>query len=356
LIFLTITEEAWADMAWGEPLDLPLLGSLLCSLSGDDRWAELEVALIAGGKSNLTFEVSSPAGAVILRRPPMGQLLPSAHDMSREARVQMALDETTIPVAKILYVDSSDELFGAPFYIMEKVNGHIIRGLLPPSYAQTDEEKTSLGNALVDVLADLHRLDPASIGLGDFGRAAGYLDRQIARWNAQWQATKTADVPAMDELIESIKRLIPDSARSSIVHGDFRLDNCVMATSEPSQVSAVLDWELSTLGDPMVDLAMFLFYWREPGDRPLALVPSATSELGFPTRDDLLRHYVDNSRIDPVGFGFYDAFARFKFAAITQGVLVRAANDVMAGQEFGDLSLEVNEIAEEGLEIIRRRT
>jgi aminoglycoside phosphotransferase (APT) family kinase protein len=323
----------------------------------DQRWFDLDAQLIAGGKSNLTFEISSAAGTVILRRPPNGKLLPSAHDMPREARIQRALANSSIPVAKVLYLDASDDILGFPFYIMERVDGHVIREELPSGYAQSAEEKLGLANTLVDVLVDIHSVDPASIGLRNFGKADGYLERQINRWGVQWGKTKTKEVDAIDELSTQLKTLMPTSSRSSIVHGDYRLDNCVMSIENTSLMNAVLDWELSSLGDPMVDLALTLFYWREPGDHRLTLIPSPTASPGFPSRTHLANRYARASGLPLEDLWFYEAFARFKFAVITQGVLARVANNAMAGQEFGNLDDEVRVIAEEGLEkIMRRRT
>jgi len=198
-------------------------------------------------------------------------------------------------------------------------------------------------------------VDPVSIGLGDFGRADGYLERQISRWSGQWEKSKTFEVAAIDNLIVNLKKSVPKYSRSSLVHGDYRLDNCVMSVDDPSQLNAVLDWELSSLGDPMADLALTLFYWRQPEDRQLTLIPSATATPGFPKRADLANRYSNSSGSNLEDLSFYEAFARFKFAVITQGVLARVATDAMAGQDFGNLSGEVIEIAEDGLEMIKRK-
>ncbi len=338
-----------------ELVNLDSLGPLLSNVMNDQRWLNLDAQLIAGGKSNLTFEISSGAGIVILRRPPNGKLLPSAHDMPREARIQRALASTSIPVAKVLYLDASDGILGFPFYIMERVDGYVIREELPYGYAELPDEKLALANTLIDVLAEIHSVDPTSIGLRDFGKADGYLERQINRWGVQWGKSKTKEVVAIDELSVQLKRLMPKSSRSSIVHGDYRLDNCVMSIENTSRMNAVLDWELSSLGDPMIDLALTLFYWREPGDHRLTLIPSPTASPGFPSRTHLANRYASASGLRLEDLWFYEAFARFKFAVITQGVLARVANNAMAGQEFGNLDDEVRVIAEEGLEKIMRK-
>jgi aminoglycoside phosphotransferase (APT) family kinase protein len=334
---------------WSDLVRLDRLGPALAAALGDDGWRDSSAALISGGKSNLTFEVASPAGVVILRRPPSGALLPSAHDMGREARIQRALRGTPVPVAPVLLEDRSEELIGAPFYVMEKVEGHVIRSTMPPGYAEEPGDKVAMADALVDVLVALHEIDPASVGVADFGRPEGFLERQIRRWNGQWEKSRTHDVPAVDELGRRLAAALPASRRSAIVHGDYRLDNCLMDPSDPSRVAAVLDWELSTLGDPMTDLGLLLFYWREPGESEPALTPAVTRTPGFPGRAHLAERYVAATGADLGELAFYEAFAHFKFAVIAQGIAARVAAGVMAGQEFGDLDSEVARIAEDGL-------
>jgi aminoglycoside phosphotransferase (APT) family kinase protein len=325
------------------------LGPVLADATGDGRWRSLDATLIAGGKSNLTFELTSAAGALILRRPPSGELLPSAHDMGREARIQRALEATSVPVPKIVLTEPDADLLGVPFYVMEKVPGHIIRDELPDGYAQTPAEKLALTDALVDVLADLHAVDPEAIGLGDYGRPHGYLERQLRRWNGQWEKSKTHEVAAVDELGAQLATLRPESQRASIVHGDYRLDNCLMALADPARVMAVLDWELSTLGDPLTDLGLLLFYWREPGEDKPALTPAVTRNPGFPGRGHLVERYARRTGAQLDDMAFYEAFAYFKFAVIAQGIAARVAAGSMAGQDFGDLDQEVTKIAEDGL-------
>ncbi|WP_248964099.1 phosphotransferase family protein [Sphaerisporangium perillae] len=325
------------------------LGAVVAEATGDERWRSLAAALIAGGKSNLTFQLTSEAGALILRRPPSGDLLPSAHDMGREARIQRALAGTPVPVARVVLHEPMGDLLGVPFYVMEKVAGHIIRDRLPEGYAETDREKVALVDALVDVLADLHSVDPEAVGLGDYGRPAGFLERQIRRWTGQWERSKTREVKAVDALGRLLARRMPAGGRSSIVHGDYRLDNCLMDLGDPSRVSAVLDWELSALGDPLTDLGLLLFYWREAGEKPQPLIPAVSRTPGFPGRAHLVERYA--ARMDvPLGdVAFYEAFAHFKYAVIAQGIAARVAAGAMAGQDFGDLGGEVRRIAESGL-------
>ncbi|MFC4783061.1 phosphotransferase family protein [Nocardioides sp. MAHUQ-72] len=335
--------------AWADLVRLDRLGPALAEALGDEGWRAPSAALVSGGKSNLTFEVSSPAGVVILRRPPSGELLPSAHDMGREARAQRALRGTAVPVAEVLLEDPTGELIGAPFYVMEKVEGHVVRASLPAGYAASAADKVAMADALVDTLVALHAVDPASAGLADHGRPTGFLERQVRRWNGQWEKSRTRDVPAVDELGRRLAAALPTSQGAAIVHGDYRLDNCLMHPTDPGRVAAVLDWELSTLGDPLTDVGLLLFYWREPGEAEPALTPAVTGTPGFPGRAHLAERYVAATGADLGDLAFYEAFAHYKFAVIAQGIAARAAAGVMAGQEFGDLDSEVARIAEDGL-------
>ncbi|MFE9763958.1 phosphotransferase family protein [Streptomyces sp. NPDC005808] len=330
---------------------LDRLAPALAAALHDERWLRLDATLLAGGKSNLTFEITSEAGSVVLRRPPSGALLPRAHDMGREARVQRALRDTAVPVATVLLEDVDGDLIGAPFYVMEKVHGHVIRDSFPPGYADAGADRTALADALVDALVALHAVGPAEVGLADFGRPTGFLERQVRRWQGQWAKSKTRDVPALDELGAGLAAVLDEVAvpRSSIVHGDFRLDNCLMDLADPGRVAAVLDWELSTLGDPMTDLGLLLFYWREAGESVSPLTPTVTTGTGFPDRAYLAERYAAATGAPLDHLAFYEAFAHFKFAVIVQGIAARVSAGAMAGQDFGNLDAEVVRCAEEGL-------
>lgn len=327
------------------------LAPALVDATGDDRWSAPEVELISGGKSNLTFLLRSDAGELVLRRPPTGELLPSAHDMAREARVQQALAGTKVPVARVLLVDDGD-LIGIRCYVMEKVPGHVVRDELPVGYAETLAQRHTLGFAFADTLAHLHAVDQEAVGLGDYGRPEGFMARQVRRWTGQWEATRTHEVPEMEELGRRLAATVPPQARATLVHGDYRLDNVVLDADDPGRINAVLDWELSTLGDPLTDVALLTFFWTEPGETAMSLIPGVTHLPDFPSRRDILERYAATSGADLADIDWYLAFAHFKFAGIVQGVQVRAKAGAMGGQHFGDLDDEIQLLGQSGLELI----
>ena len=325
------------------------LGPLLSQATGDDRWRRLEAELITGGKSNLTYLLRSPAGELILRRPPSGAVLATAHDMNREVRVQRALAQTAVPVPEVILYDGGD-LLGVPCYVMTKVDGLVLRGsALPAGFAATGAERTALGHALADCLAELHAIDPAAVGLADFGRPAGFVERQVRRWRTQWEASSDVPAPAVDELASRLAAHIPVSPAATIAHGDYRIDNCIVDAGDPGRLAAVLDWELSSLGDPLTDLGLCLFYW-ESGSRVAPAIVSSIPELpGFPSGAEIARRWSDRTGIPLDNLAWFRAFAHFKFAVILQGIKARVNAGAMGGQDFGDLTSAVSDTAEAGL-------
>jgi aminoglycoside phosphotransferase (APT) family kinase protein len=317
-----------------------VVGPLLADALHDPRWLACDVALISGGKSNLTYRVASDAGEVVLRRPPLGHVLPTAHDMVREHRVLRALDGTAVPVPRVLHLGRADGPLGVDFYVMERVVGHVCRNALPPAYADGFQARAAIGTALVDVLADLHAVDPAAVGLEGFGRPAGFLERQLRRWSQQWEASKAGDLPALDALRDELERTLPPQRAAAVVHGDYRLDNTVLHPTSPGRIVAVLDWEMSTLGDPLTDLGTFLAYWSEEADGPVLaaarVMAPVTAADGFPTRAEIVRRYAARTGFDVSDVEWYQAFAFFKLAVVCQGIAARAAGGAMLGSGFDD--------------------
>jgi aminoglycoside phosphotransferase (APT) family kinase protein len=296
-----------------------------------DAWS---AEVVSGGLSNLTYRVRGEGGTVIVRRPPLGRLLPSAHDMAREHRVLSALAPTDVPVPQVLALCEDPDVLGAPFYAMAEVPGTVYREPAQTA-ALTPGQRRALANDLVDVLARIHRVDLDATGLRDFGRPEGYVERQLRRWTAQWEASRTRDVEGMAELLDALALERPADGETTLVHGDYRLDNTLV--TQPGgipAVAAVVDWELSTLGDPLADLAMWLTYWSGPGEDGTA-VPVArglTALEGFPTGDELAERYAALTGRDLSHLAFYRAFTDWRLAVILEGVHAR----YLAGKSVGE--------------------
>ncbi|MFL0580683.1 phosphotransferase family protein [Dietzia sp. 179-F 9C3 NHS] len=334
-----------------------VVGPRIAEATGDDAWTDFSADLIAGGKSNLTFVISSGAGELILRRPPTGKLLPSAHDMGREARIQQGLVGTGVPVATIVLNETSGDDLGVPYYVMEKVEGHVIRDELPAGYAESDDDKAAMADAQIDALVALHAVDQEAVGLGDLGRPDGYLERQLRRWLGQSEkASETVRADRLPDLARRLGESMPQSPPSRITHGDYRMDNCVVDPDDPGRIKAILDWELSTLGDPVADLAQTVLYWGDREGPEVPLIPHLTTEPGWPGPDRLLERYCAATGTDPAHMPWYLAFASFKFAAIAQGVATRFEAGDMAGQEALDIGPQIRDLVDHGHAILDSRS
>ena len=294
-------------------------------------------ALIAGGHSNLTYRVTGADGAAfVLRRPPLGQLLASAHDMGREHRIIAALSPTDVPVAPALGLCTDASVNGVPFYVMTFVDGVVVRDRATADSALTALDRAVAGRSLADTLAKIHAVEPAAVGLDDLGRHDGYIARQLKRWYGQWNAQKTRDLALVDRVHDALAAHTPPQAETAIVHGDYRLDNCILASD--ATVAAVLDWEISTLGDPMADVGLLMVYWTGPDDVASAWEGQASTAAGFPNRAELLERYARTSGRDVAGVGFYVAFAYWKLACILEGVYARYLGGALGEHSADDLA------------------
>lgn len=306
-----------------------------------DLTPPLTFSLIAGGHSNLTYRFVDQRGAAyVLRRPPLGHVLESAHDMGREHRIVSALQGSNVPVAPTHGLCEDPEVNGAPFYVMSFVDG-IVAHDSESAARLTERQRYSLGLDVVDVLARLHTLDPDDVGLGDLGRKEAYLARQLKRWNRQWEATKTHEIPEMEATAELLEARMPEQIGACIVHGDYRLGNmmvgaCKGPRTDDAEIRAVLDWELCTLGDPLADVGYLLNSWSQPGEAADDLAPTAAG--GFPDRDEICRRYQDATGRDLSGINYYRAFSHWRLAAIGQGVYKRYLVGAMG--EHRDMDLE----------------
>ena len=329
-----------------------VVGPYLVGALGDPAWATPEVTLIAGGKSNLTYRVDSPAGSVVLRRPPLGHVLPTAHDMSREFRVMSALGGTAVPVPAMRHFCEDASVLGQPFYVMDLVEGHIVRSDFPAGYADTDADKQQVCERLVDVLGTLHQVDPVSVGLGEFGRPDGYMARQVARWSKQWDASRIEGLTALDDFATDLAAQLPTTQRNTVVHGDYRLDNTVLDPVDVGRIVAVLDWEMSTLGDPLADLGVLLVYWNQASDTGARsgglVVPSVTALPGMLTRDEVAERYAKASGLDLEPLPWYVAFGFFKLAVVCAGIAMRSKGGAMVGDGFDGFEAVVPTLVELG--------
>jgi aminoglycoside phosphotransferase (APT) family kinase protein len=309
-----------------------------------------------GGQSNPTYRITAGDARYVLRRKPPGKLLPSAHAVDREYRVMSALAGTGVPVARVFALCEDDTVIGTAFYVMEYVEGRILWD--PTMPGMTPAERTAHFDELNRVLATLHRVDCAAVGLADFGKPGHYIERQVSRWTRQYEAAAAERIPAMDALIAWLPRHLPEGDETSIVHGDFRLDNVIFHPIE-ARILAVLDWELSTLGHPLSDFAYLMMAWRLSPAEFRGLKGIDLPALGIPAEDDFVAAYCRRTgRADIPHFEFYLIFNMFRIAAILHGVLARALQGNAASPnaiEQGSRARLVAEVARDMAEAMDRR-
>jgi aminoglycoside phosphotransferase (APT) family kinase protein len=313
--------------------------------------------VIPGGLSNLTYIVSDGVQRFVVRRPPLAHVLPTAHDMAREHTMLQALAETPIPVPRVLAYSADATVIGAPFYVMEYVEGHVVRDRLPSEFADTPATRRGMSAALIDTLVALHALDPNQIGLGGFGHPEGFLVRQVRRWWQQWEASKTRELPPMDELHRRLEATVPAQSPPGIVHGDYRLDNVMYAPADPGRVVAVLDWEMSTIGDPLCDLGLLLVYWADTAEESAARAlhgSSVTMEDGFLRRRDLIDAYRSGSARDLASLDWYLALGAYKLAIIAEGITARFLMGMTVGKGFDTVGAAVPGIVDGALDTLSR--
>jgi aminoglycoside phosphotransferase (APT) family kinase protein len=320
--------------------------------------------LFTGGRSNVTYRLDDASGrSVVLRRPPLGHVMPSAHDMAREFRVLTGMNRVGFPAPEALLLCEDSDVIGSPFIIMSFVSGRVVSD--PESAAHlTPEEASDISAALISTMARLHAVDVSEAGLAELGRPQGYLPRQLDRWTRQWEITKTRDLPAMDALRSQIGDLLaplPADLPWSLVHGDFRLDNCILSSDSPD-VIAVLDWEMSTLGDPLSDLALILLYWTRPTDvlrHRIPVSPGVTERPGFWDRSQIIEAYQAASGRAVDHLDACTALACFKLAVITESIHARTLGGQQLGTAASDLTgmgVATESLAEMGLNVVRHGT
>ncbi len=314
----------------------------------------LTATLIQGGRSNLTYRLTDGRADWVLRRPPVGHVLPTAHDMAREYKVMDALHGTAVPVPGPVLLCQDHDVLGADFYVMERVDGPVLRsaddtrGLAPEVAARCARD-------LVDVLVTLHTTDPAV--LEGFGRPDGFVARQVSRWARQWSLSATRELPGIDELVRRLTRAVPPAQRAVVVHGDYRLDNVIFVPDRQGEpgggIAAVIDWEMSTLGDPLTDLGLMLVYWDEITENVTGTRHAVAANPGFPDRAALAEAYASASGLDLSALHFYVAFGYFKLAVIAEGIHSRYLAGQTVGENFEKAGPAVPDLVQSGLTALR---
>lgn len=297
---------------------------------------ELKATLISGGKSNLTYRITDGTTRWILRRPPLGEILAGAHDVSREHRVMAGLSGSSVPVPEVVALCEDPGVLGAPFYMMIEVPGSVLR-TADQVHALPEPTRARLSGTLVDTLADLHEVDFATVGLGGLGRPEGYLDRQLGRWVRQYRKIKVRDLNAVEPLASVLADSVPTGVRPSIVHGDYRLDNVIVCPDDPAKISAVLDWEMATLGDPLADFGILIMFWDEVGAPFNPITNGLMAVPGVLSRDAVIERYITRRNLQVDNLDWYLIFARFKLAIILEQIHVRHLHGQTRGEGFGNV-------------------
>ncbi len=309
--------------------------------------------LIAGGRSNLTFKVVDAAGRrLVLRRPPIGHVLATAHDMAREHRLIAAVGLTDVPVPPALALCTEEAVNGAPFYVMGFVDG-VVLDSAEKTAELTPEVRRAAAFDLIDVLAALHSVDVDAVGLGDLARRDGYVERQLKRWSTQWANSKTRELAAIEEVERGLRKQIPVQQGAAIVHGDYRFGNC-LTDPVAGRIAAVLDWELCTLGDPMADVGYLGIYWSDEGSLPRR-ANDPTAAGGFQSYAEMVERYGERTGRDTSQVAYYRAFAAFRLAVISEGVYARYLHGQMAddGADLAMFKANVEDLAEGALQALR---
>lgn len=316
-------------------------------LEGADQ--PLHVRQFGGGAANLTYLLQyGDKVEYVLRRPPLGPVAPSAHDMSREFKVLSVLHRV-FPYAPRAFLFSDDErIVGAPFVVMERRNGLVVRRSMPDQYVDHPNAARQMSEALVDALAEFHSIDYSVLGLDDLGKPEGYIERQIEGWYRRWHKSKLEDITQMDTVYHWLKDHIPQSMASTLVHNDYKLDNTMFADDDPSRMVAIFDWDMCTLGDPLSDVGALLTYWTEPDDPPLVQMTTTmpVGDFGFMTRNELVERYAAKSGRDVSQIRFYHVLGVYRLAVIAQQIYIRYVRGQTKDERFAGLGQVVEALAQ----------
>jgi len=343
------SENPTVEVRKGEELDIPQVDAVLkVALPG--LTGQPVVKQYASGASNLTYALDYPERRMVLRRPPFGDKPKSGHDMHREYKVMTAL-KGHIPVPDTLYYTDDEAIIGAEFYVMDRSEGHLIHTEIPADWNWTAKEGRQLCENFFQTLVDLHTVDYNAAGLGDFGKPEGYVSRQILGWNRRWGKAWTEDIEKFEDVQQWLVDNMPETERgAAVIHGDYRIDNCILKQDDPTQIEALLDWEISALGDPMMDLGNTLAYWIEAGDPDFMkmTVRQPSQAAGMMTRQEILDFYAENTGADVSGFQFYYVYGIWRLAVIIQQIYARyyrGQNDNPRFKPYGEMTAALGNLA-----------
>jgi aminoglycoside phosphotransferase (APT) family kinase protein len=362
--FMRISNDSTAVRA-GEELDLAALGRYLREhLDSESTTNEIEIEQFPGGHSNLTYLIRYGEEEFVLRRPPVGPVAPTAHDMPREYKLLAVINPhfSLAPKPVLLCEDAS--VIGVPFYLMERRRGFIVRFNVPEQIGENTELRKRLSESVVDTLVALHAIDIQATGIVNIGKPEGLVARQVHGWAKRWQGSRTGELAEMDQVVQwLVDRIPPESGNATIVHNDFKLDNIMLAETDPARVVAVLDWEMCTVGDPLIDVGLLLTYWTMQGSKADGAAPDRNSSLravtngpGWLRREEIIERYATRTGRDLSRIMFYETFARFKVAVIIQQIYFRYVQGQTQDERFRNFDVLVRELANEALELAQHST
>lgn len=340
----------------GEELDVEALRRRLAeAVPGIER--DLEVEQFPGGHSNLTYLLRAGGREYVLRRPPLGPLPPRAHDMAREYRVLAAVSPLYPPAPRVYHLCEDEAVLGAPFYLMERRRGVTPRRETPPEFRAFADFPARAARAFIEALAALHAIDIRRHGLDRLGKPERFLERQVRGWTERWERAQTDELPLMAELARRLIAEIPTSAEATLLHNDYKLDNVMFAADDPGRITTVLDWEMATVGDPLVDLGIVMCYWPEAGDPPMRreAISPLTASPGWPSRREVIERYAELSGRSLAGIAYYEAFGIFKLAVVLQQIYRRWRLGQTRDERFRDFDRRVRGLAEAGARAWERK-
>jgi aminoglycoside phosphotransferase (APT) family kinase protein len=346
-----------APVRKGEELNLTALeGYLKTRLGSEGDSSTIEIRQFPGGHSNLTYLICYGSQELVLRRPPVGPVAPTAHDMPREYKL-LSVIHPRFPLApKPVLLCEDPQVIGVPFYLMERRRGVIIRSSVPPEIGEDLRLRRQLSESVVDTLVMLHAVEIQDSGIANLGKPAGFVNRQVRGWARRWERSKTGELPEMEQIIQWLGTRLPadDGAGATIVHNDFKLDNVMLHEQQPTRVVAVLDWEMCTVGDPLIDVGLLLSYWTMKGSDTSSSLQAITNGVGWLTRDEIIERYQRATGRDLSSIVFYETFARFKVAVVIQQIYFRYVQGQTQDARFRNFDVLVRQLTHDALELAQR--